>query len=324
MSRGKILILGVQPPPIGGVTIHVKRLCEHLRATDLKWHFIDIKKGSKKEILISVFSHGIVHLHSSNPVIRLIFTMFCYLNFKKSIVTFHGNLGRYGRIKNFMDIVTVRYASVPVVLNDDSYGIALKYNKRTRVISAFIPEMQPVELVQGVRDSINALRKRCKHIYCTNAYNVSFDKNDNEIYQISALVVLFNKYPQYGLIISDPSGNYEKYLKNKNIQLHQNILLLPFEHDFNAVIRSSDCMIRFTTTDGDSLSVKEALWHGKSVIATDVVSRPEGVILVSPDIAALERLIDDGRIFENKEAGVSQLPANGADDLIKLYKEIVR
>lgn len=38
-------------------------------------------------------------------------------------------------------------------------------------------------------------------------------------------------------------------------------------------------IIRNTPTDGDSLSVKEALYLHKPILATDAVSRPKGVIL---------------------------------------------
>ena len=38
-------------------------------------------------------------------------------------------------------------------------------------------------------------------------------------------------------------------------------------------------MIRATATDGDAISIKEALYLQKPTIATDCVPRPQGVIL---------------------------------------------
>lgn len=73
-------------------------------------------------------------------------------------------------------------------------------------------------------------------------------------------------------------------------------------------------MIRFTTTDGDSLSVKEALLAGKSVIATDVVDRPEQVILVNNDLDALENVI---RRF-SPVPNVS-FKEDGFNDIYKIY-----
>jgi len=48
---------------------------------------------------------------------------------------------------------------------------------------------------------------------------------------------------------------------------------------FVKLIEASDIMIRPTQTDGDALSVREALFLGKAVLASDVVSRPEGTSL---------------------------------------------
>lgn len=41
----------------------------------------------------------------------------------------------------------------------------------------------------------------------------------------------------------------------------------------------SDIVLRPTATDGDALSVKEGLYLKKKVIATDIVDRPDGVVL---------------------------------------------
>jgi len=48
---------------------------------------------------------------------------------------------------------------------------------------------------------------------------------------------------------------------------------------YNAILNISDIFIRSTTYDGDSVSIREALYLGKQVIASDSVSRPEGCLL---------------------------------------------
>ena len=40
-----------------------------------------------------------------------------------------------------------------------------------------------------------------------------------------------------------------------------------------------DLMVRPSTTDGDSVAVREALWCGVPVVASDCVRRPPGVIV---------------------------------------------
>jgi glycosyltransferase involved in cell wall biosynthesis len=45
------------------------------------------------------------------------------------------------------------------------------------------------------------------------------------------------------------------------------------------MISASDVFVRPTFTDGDSISVREALSLGIPVIASDCVERPDGVVL---------------------------------------------
>jgi len=73
-------------------------------------------------------------------------------------------------------------------------------------------------------------------------------------------------------------------------------------------------MIRFTLTDGDSLSVKEALLLRKPVIATDVVNRPEQVLLVSTDIQSLEDAIKNFQKYTP-----NPFNENGFKDLLSIY-----
>ena len=102
------------------------------------------------------------------------------------------------------------------------------------------------------------------------------DKYGQEIYGVSELIAFFSERPSWGLVISDPSGTYKK----KNYLLPKNILILDSPHSFQKVFDYADCFIRYTSTDGDSLSIHEALDFGLSVVATDVVDRPHGVYTV--------------------------------------------
>lgn len=296
MSGSKILILGVQPPPIGGVTIHVKRLCEQLMSAGFDWVFTDIKKAPKFKILCDCIACKNIHLHSSNPYIRLLISAFCFLLQKRLLVTFHGNLGRYGRFKNWLDCLTARYCFLPIVLNENSLSIAKRFNKKALLITAFIPVKTITPLQEQYIGLIGTLKKNCKQVFCTNASYLGFDARGKEIYQITDIIAIFNNQPQKGLIISDPSGKYKDYLKNRKVSIDSNIVLISEPHDFNAVIEHSDAVIRFTTTDGDSISVREALSLRKPIIATNVVSRPEGVILISPNVKDLEDFLNSDKI----------------------------
>lgn len=317
LKNNKLLIIGKKPLPLGGVTIHVQRLTQWLDYLQISHRFYDLKKFKLNTFIKEICQARYAHLHTSSLFLRFIFSIICPLLLTKSIITYHGNLGRYTLIKNYIDYLSIIFSYFPIVLNERSFDIAYKLNKKTILLSAFISNVNSeTPLNDEFLDLIIKLRERCNHIFCTNAYDLAYDKNNQEIYSIGNLIDFFSKYPEWGLIISDPSGNY----KNKYIEyISNNIIFLDSPHSFIEVIKKSDCFIRYTTTDGDSLSIHEALEYNVPVIATNVVSRPNGVILVKlNDFEELKRVISLLEYKADKGGNMSkQLPA-----IIKFYKKI--
>jgi glycosyltransferase involved in cell wall biosynthesis len=280
-NEKKVLIIGKIPPPIGGVTIHVSRLLKKLERENIAH---DFKQNNIKNLLCFIFSihkYSCIHIHSSNPFIRLYVVLIAKILNVKSIVTFHGDIGRFkSTIKNKIDHITIRWASKPIVLNNNSFLIAKKLNNKTEIVSSFIPPDDANEILpQKYVDKIQAYKKKYEYLFCSNAYNLSYDKEGMEIYGIFELIETFKCFPQYGFILSDPSGAYFKEIKSKKISLTNNICIITGLHSFYKVMSLCDASIRNTSTDGDSISVKESLYLNKITFTTDVVSRPVGCIL---------------------------------------------
>lgn len=79
----------------------------------------------------------------------------------------------------------------------------------------------------------------------------------------------------------DTNDSYFKHCKDliKKNNIENNFLLISGHHSFPRIITKSDIIIRPTTTDGDALTIREALWFNKSIIASNVVKRPQGTII---------------------------------------------
>jgi len=288
----RLLIIGKIPPPIGGVTVHVKRLLESL-SNDKSLNFCYINTNDFKitQLLKELWNSKIVHVHLSNPFILLSIIVVLRLSFKKSIFTYHGDVGRFSYLINLLEVISIKIANYPIFVNLESYQKSCYLNKNSQIITPFIPPMFTKKLNPELSISIKEKKTEHKFIFCTNAYNISYDKHGVEIYQILSLVKIFNNIPHLLLIVSDPTGANKRNLQENNVALNNNILIIDEEHDFNSIIDLADCVIRYTSTDGDSLSIKEALYKSKNVIASNVVSRPAGTILVNFNLSELQHAI---------------------------------
>lgn len=318
MSK-KLLIIGTLPETagIGGVTIHVERLLKWLSIKNFSAELCDYKKDSFFCQLKKIASHKTIHIHASNPYLRIIYLLLSTLLLKKTIFTVHGDLGRFSKFKNFLDKMSVKLSSVPIVINKSSYGKAKKWNKNTRLMSAFVPPYESGYVPEYSLQLIREAKGMGKKIYATNAYHMSFDKYGNEIYGIDFLISFFNNKIDSVLVISDPSADYRKKYES---QQFANIIFISEPHSFYAVIMESDVVLRATSTDGDSISVKEALYAKKVVIATDCVDRPEGVIPFEYNNSASFA----NALKDSENHSVSSFSENTVDEMISLYNKLIK
>lgn len=313
-----LLIIGKLPLPIGGVTIHVKRLLDLLRNEHISFSFYDLSKFTFLTFCKQIKKHDVVHLHSSSPFLHILFCLMCKWYMKESIITFHGDLGRFGKLKNILELIAVHMVSYPIVLNQKSFIIARKYNSKVILMSAYIPSIIDEKLDEQLQNKLANFRLAYNFIVSTNAYNFSLDNNNKEIYGITELINFFSQHNKYGLIVSDPSGNYKKRFP----LLSSNILILDSPHPFYKVLDYVDCFIRYTSTDGDSLSIHESLEHGVTVIATDVVNRPKGVHLVRRgDIKELEFEIES--LARNNNSSNRQKREYSGNCILSFYQQIL-
>ena len=315
-----ILIIGKVPPPIGGVTIHTSRLLSLCKESNINYKFYDLQKFNLFTFLSSIRVSKKSHLHANNPLLLFFYSVICFLMKKHSIITIHGDLESYNPFLTFLEKWAIAFCKVPIVLNEFSLEKAKKINPRTKKLSAFIPPITSLQLSSKDLRKIASTGKKENVLFCTNAYDYVFDKNGDEIYGILSLVDCFNTYPQKRLVISDPKGSYLSFVKKNKIIIKKNVIFLTGNHSFFEVLKLASCFIRNTSTDGDSLSVKEALYLGISVIATDCVDRPNGVNVIKfKDTSSLENAINEITFNYVKLKVIP--PSNGGIDIIKLYKE---
>jgi hypothetical protein len=277
-----ILQFSKLPPPIGGVTIHVSRLIYKLKL--INNCNIDAFDYSKERNLIVIFKKiapaKIIHLHLSSKFWRFVFIVIFKLLSKKIITTFHGKYD----FKNIFDNLSLRMSTAVIVLNEYSYNFALQIRPHgVNKFGAFIP---PVDnqlrlLNKNVLSHISRLKGKYDKVFCTNASSLAFDSNSEEIYMGTAIISYFQSRVDFALVFCCPDIKYYYFLKNKFGNFAENIYYIKDDIDFINIIKITDGLIRATTVDGDSISIKEALYLEKPVFASNVVDRPNGVITFS-------------------------------------------
>ncbi len=324
----KILIIGSIPPPVGGVTIHIKRFFDRYKNSDeIELILLDIKKKkvysanqtfNAMSSISRIISTDIVHIHLSGNIkiaIAFIFKLFG----KKVIYTHHNIRIRNLWLFNFFMFFVDRL----ILVNDkDIHDSVKKYNYA--LIPAFLPAMESTPLSISL---INKL-KNYKYIISTNCFQMTFI-NGKDLYGFDLCVKAFanlvehHKIKDSLLVLVDPSGTSTEYV-NKLVKIFKNnnncsILFIKNMIDFNELSKKSTMVIRATRSDGDSLTIREALFLQRSVIASDVTYRPKGTILFknenSDDLAM--------KIFDviNKNVRSAQYKdINYAEEIIKIYK----
>lgn len=315
--QNRILIIGKIPPPAGGLGIHVIRLVGSLKNDSIPVKLHDLRKDNSISLFSNIRQNDICHVHISNSYYRFVLVLIIKMLFRKSVFTFHGNLGRYGFLKNFIDQMSFVLSDKGVIINKLSYD-KVWFKNKCELIAAFIPPIYIKPLSEEFQSDLILFRKNYDILCCTNANGLTYDKDGNEIYGIIDLVTLFSKTPKKGLIVSDASGAYVKHFDQNEIEIPTNVMLIEEQHDFVNVIKASDVFIRSTTTDGDSLSVKEALFYGKSTICSDCVDRPAGVILYETN--NWDDL--DKKINNVKGLKLNAIPQNGYLELAALYSKL--
>lgn len=311
-----LLIIGtsLEAAGIGGVTIHVHRLLQYLDKHHMPYTFFDYKKNGKWELIKALHRNKLVHIHLCNTLALLLFVVAAKMLFCKVLFTYHGNYGRYGYVKNALVWLSFKLADIPIAINRVSFEACKQINRCTEFIPAFIPPQDNSTLDETTAQKIAYLKTQGYNIFSTNAFNIAYDKEGRDIYGIKFLIDFFVSRKGDALLVSDPSGNYHKMLGD----FADNIVFVDYPHNYYELLKRVDYFIRNTSTDGDALSVKEALHVGCRVLCSDVVDRPCGCTLFHYcDTQSLAK-----GIIQATNTPQSHTQINGAEQLMQLYERV--
>ena len=141
---------------------------------------------------------------------------------------------------------------------------------------------------------------------------------------LQGLERLRRQFPRAGcLVIGGGENAIEARLALLKSECAESVLLLgDLPHDLClALISRSQLFVRCTTSDGDAISVREALASGVPVVASDTGHRPRGTLLFPVgDLESFVRIAAQALGEESGSEPEGEQPAGGSRNLLAIYQ----
>jgi glycogen(starch) synthase len=346
----RVLLLGPYPPPHGGVETHLVALRRFLQKREIPCAVINITRHRKQDAdqiyypktafelihLLFRLRYDLLHLHVggllSSRVLRL--GLVCTLApGRKTIFTFHS--GGYPSLAEATALTPRSLAGLVLRRFDRVIGVNQQIvdlfhrlgvsRDRTRLIA-------PHAFTAG-EDLAGDLPEPLKSFFARHQpVLISAGQLEPEYdlpRQTAVMGRIRERSPNAGLVWLG-HGSLEGTLREKIAEqpFAKHILLcgdIPHVVTMRAIARA-DLMLRTTLYDGDSISVREALYLGTPVVATDNGMRPAGVHLVPVSnsnalLAAVERILT---LPKTKRETAPLADESNLEAVLRVYEELVK
>ncbi|WP_197081056.1 glycosyltransferase family 4 protein [Gordoniibacillus kamchatkensis] len=325
-----ILLVGGYPPPYGGITVHVQRLKQLLEdnghkvivldlvgnTSEQSDHVIRVAGKNKLFTLVKSLIHvaygkeEIVHFHTS-AFGRFLYTAPFYLyfsRFKTKVITIHSGsfideVNRYGLLKRMLLRITITKFHKIVVVNDEQKKFLMKSfiesPDKIYVIPAFLPEkIDELQIRDEVKEKAEQIKKRNTKFILSSGFmqryyghHLVLQATEKIGQKLDTVICFYSSYDEaYRKELDD--------IRKGKENVHFFYDLSP--NEFNYLMQHCDLYIRATDRDGDAVAIREALYLGKPVAASDCVVRPAEVTTF--DRTNIKDMIDKIRVGLSKKS----------------------
>jgi len=293
------------------------------------------------------YNQTVYHFHSCQFGNILLMGLMGFFK-RKVILTIHGDglydqlvenkIYKINKIKKFIISKALNQISFYIAVNCKIKGF-LKSNgippKKIAVIPAFLPPILENENQITLPKKLETFLNNHEIFICLNANKIVFYKNI-DLYGIDLSIELCKLFKKkcnnVGFICL--IGNIEKertYFdslcsKINSYGIDKDYLLLNTQMPFMPILSHSDIYLRPTNTDGDSVSIREAIFLKKIVIASDVINRPSGTILFkNRNINDLLKVTQDviHNLSKYQKIAKELKSENNSDKILKIYEEMI-
>ncbi|UFJ39148.1 glycosyltransferase family 4 protein [Brevibacillus humidisoli] len=303
MKQRKLAQVGVYPPPVGGISVHIQRLCRALDARGIPVTIYDNTTGEKDRdvkytgkietwALRYLFGcrEDVIHVHFLRWQVRLLLSLLA-LRGKRVIFTVHNMRGEeqpLSWIKRLIVKVTSRLAYRFIVVNPEFVDRLAACGVDPEKI-VFIPPF-----IHGQQDEIpispevaSFLASSDTKLLLANGAVGTYHKGV-DLYGIDLIVDLAERLAgmrrDVRIIycvthVADPVY-YEKLQQQVSERgLTEVFCFLHAPPEYQTLLKRSAVFLRPTNSDSYGISVYEALHSGVPVVASDADIRPPQTVL---------------------------------------------
>ena len=304
ITHKAIGIVGIIPPILGGISIHIERVYDRFLQQRNKVYIFNPEQKLRNKLLVGYICKlaswllwkrsDYVFFHATYVrgciIDLLIITLFAR---KQTLVIIEHDCRHMKRRGTFFKKLyrwVLRRCQKVVFIGDSSYKSYLDAGiipENYSIESAFLPPTATKSIVeQAYPSSLLHFIKEYTPILMVNASHL-MRIDGKDVYgldlTLTMLTKLKKKYPDVGLIMAiariDDAGYFD-YLKKSmsDLNIAEQVFVLQGNHYIWPLFKRIDLFVRPTLSDGHSISIEEALYYKIPVVTSNVVTRPEGVI----------------------------------------------
>lgn len=335
----KVSLIGVYPPPVGGISIHIQRLSDYLDDREISYSIYDNTEGLKdkpvhytgsieKWSLKYFFTakESIIHCHFLRWQVRFLLSLL-KLRGKRIIFTFHSfrQEESVGLLKKVMIGITGRLGDVFICVTDeiarDLIAIGIP-ERKVVVIPGFIAPKE--EMNSSLPNVVERFIAGASPLIVANGMIGALYRSE-DLYGVDLCIELLRRlipdHPQLKMVFcitstkdSNVRVELERRIEEYGIVDH---FLFVEGMEFYPIVQRADLMLRTTNTDGDAISIRESLYFGTPVLASDCTDRPMGVITFKN--RNLDDLVDKANDMLKGRVRITQNKHNYAADVVRCY-----
>ncbi len=308
-AQGGVAIIGRVPPPYGGVSVHLTRLLAQLEATELPVTLYDLsgKADPSRRVVpgarslrwflrfLLTCTEAVVHLHTNRMWMMAAAAWVVGVRSRKLVVTLHSSTPmrwyqQVGPVRRWLWRISLVRAAHIICVNEELKEWLLTLNvaeHRLSVVPAFIPPSHAEVSDKGIPEEVREFCAAHSPLLASHGWFGYFVEGVH-VYSFDMLYRMLPRlravFPKLGLCtvisgIHDEGHREEIHRIRRELNLTDHWLIIERPFSASALYARSDAFVRPTTTDGDSVSIRECLALGTPVAASDCVQRPPGCVL---------------------------------------------